>query len=108
MDSHYATVIAPIDFEIIAFNTTTKETKPISKFDSYVQRVFEIPPGVDPSRITTGISYINGTFSHVPTEIVNIDGRYFAKLNSLTNSIYSVVWNPVKVLTLNTIGQKRP
>jgi hypothetical protein len=25
-----------------------------------------------------------------------IDGKYYAKINSLTNSVYSVVWNPVE------------
>lgn len=32
---------------------------------------------------------------HVPTKVVTIDGRYYAKINSLTNSTYSVVWHPI-------------
>lgn len=37
----------------------------------------------------------DGTFSHVPTTIVVINGKYFAKINSLTNSTYTVIYNPV-------------
>jgi hypothetical protein len=36
----------------------------------------------------------DGTFSHVPTSIVVIDGKYYAKISSLTNSTYSVIWSP--------------
>lgn len=30
----------------------------------------------------------------VPTSIVTRNGRYYARINSLTNSSYSVIWNP--------------
>jgi hypothetical protein len=39
----------------------------------------------------------DGTFSHVPTEIFKKNGKYYAKLNSLTNSSYSVIGNPITV-----------
>ena len=32
----------------------------------------------------------------MPTEIVFINGKCFAKINSLINSTYSVIWNPVE------------
>ncbi|MFC5471307.1 S-layer homology domain-containing protein, partial [Cohnella suwonensis] len=55
-----------------------------------------IPGGVDPSKITTGVVVDpDGTVRHVPTKIVVIDGKYYAKVNSLTNSTYSVVWHPL-------------
>jgi hypothetical protein len=38
----------------------------------------------------------DGTVRHVPTQIIVIDGKYYAKINSLTNSTYSVIWNPVE------------
>jgi hypothetical protein len=54
-----------------------------------------IPDGIDPSKITTGIVLnSDGTFSHVPTIITKINGKYYAKINSLTNSTYSVIWSP--------------
>jgi hypothetical protein len=92
----YEIVIPPLNFEVIAVNTNTNQQTAISKFMNYVERMFEIPASVDPSKITTGIvCNADGTFSHIPTEIVKIGDKYFAKLNSLTNSTYSVIWNPV-------------
>ena len=90
----YQLVVKPLEFEI----TCTKGDKSVtvSKFNGYVERTIAIPDGIDPSKITTGIVLnADGTFRHVPTTIVVIDGKYYAKINSLTNSTYSVVYNPV-------------
>ena len=94
-------VFPPVQFEITAKTTkidgTTKEQS-INKFSNYVERVMEIPASVDPSKITTGIVFnADGTYSHVPTEVYQKNGKWYAKLNSLTNSDYSVIWNPVTV-----------
>jgi hypothetical protein len=94
-------IFPPVAFEIIAKTTKadgTTNNVQISKFSNYVERIMEIPAGVDPSKITTGIVFNpDGTYSHVPTEVFQRDGKWCAKLNSLTNSNYSVVWNPVTV-----------
>ncbi|WP_027400038.1 S-layer homology domain-containing protein [Anaerovorax odorimutans] len=94
-------VFPPVEFEIVAKTTktdgTTKEQS-INKFSNYVERVMEIPTGVDPSKITTGIVFnSDGTYSHVPTTLYQKDGKWYASLNSLTNSNYSVVWNTIIV-----------
>ena len=94
-------VFPPTAFEVVAKTTNadgkTEDVK-ISKFSNYVERVMKIPAGVDPSKITTGIVFnADGTYSHVPTDVYQKDGKWYAKLNSLTNSNYSVVWNPVTV-----------
>jgi hypothetical protein len=92
----YEIVIPPLNFEVIAVNTNTNQQTAVSRFSNYVERMFEIPSGVDPAKITTGIVYnADGTFSHIPTTIVKVGDKYFAKLNSLSNSTYSVIWNPV-------------
>lgn len=88
----YQIVIEPVEFEV----TCTRENKTVkvSKFNAYVQRRIAIPDGIDPRKITTGIILNeDGTFSHVPTTIVMIEGKYYAKINSLTNSTYSVIYN---------------
>ncbi|KAF5065625.1 Cadherin-like protein [anaerobic digester metagenome] len=94
-------VFPPVEFEIVAKTTTTDGTakeQSINKFSNYVERVMEIPAGVDPDKITTGIVFnADGTYSHVPTEVYQKDGKWYAKLNSMTNSDYSVIWNPVTV-----------
>jgi hypothetical protein len=69
----------------------------VDSFNAYVERLIAIPDGVDPNKITTGIVVDpDGTVHHVPTQIVEIDDVYYAKINSLTNSSYSVIWNPIE------------
>jgi hypothetical protein len=69
----------------------------VSKFNAFVERTIAIPDGIDPTKITTGVVMEpDGTVRHVPTRIIEIDGKYFAKINSMTNSVYSVVWHPLE------------
>ena len=92
---NYQLVVKPVEFEITC--TSGDKTVEVSKFNGYVERTVAIPDGVDPSKITTGIVLnSDGTFRHVPTEIVILNGKYYAKINSLTNSTYSVIYNPVE------------
>ena len=63
----------------------------ISRFNNYVEKVMEIPVGVDASKIATGIVFnTRGTYSHVPTGNFKKEGKWYAKLNSLTNWKYSI------------------
>jgi len=90
---NYQIMVKPIEFEITCSNGN--KTVEVSKFNAYVERLIAIPEGVDPSRITTGIIVnADGTLSHVPTVITIIDGKYYAKINSLTNSVYLVIYSP--------------
>lgn len=92
--NHYQVVVKPVEFEIQC--TSGSKTVEVSQFNGYVERTVAIPDGVDPGRITTGIVLnADGSFSHVPTKITMINGKYFTKINSVTNSTYSVIWNPV-------------
>ncbi|RTE08542.1 S-layer homology domain-containing protein [Paenibacillus whitsoniae] len=87
------TIIAPaVEFNLIG-SYNGKEVE-VSKFNAYVERTIAIPDGVDPKKITTGVvAMADGTFVHVPTRVIQKDGKYFAVINSLTNSIYSVIYN---------------
>lgn len=94
-------VVAPVEFEIVAKTTgidgKVRETT-VNKFSNYVERVIEIPSNIDEKKITTGIVFnADGTYSHVPTEVFKSNGKWYAKLNSLTNSTYSVIYNPITV-----------
>jgi len=90
---NYQVVVKPVEFEITC--SSGNKTVEVSKFNAYVERLVAIPEGVDPFRITTGIVLnSDGTFSHVPTVITVVNGKYYAKINSLTNSTYSVIWSP--------------
>ncbi len=90
----YQLVVSPVQFEISC--VSGGKTVDVSRFNGYVERTVAIPDGIDPSKITTGVVLnADGTFRHVPTEIVKIDNKYYAKINSLTNSVYTVIYNPV-------------
>ena len=94
-DGTYAIVVPPVEFTVRA--EYEGQSVEIAKFTAYVERAIAIPDGVDPDRITTGVVFdADGTPRHVPTKIVVIDGKYYAVINSLTNSAYGVVWNPVE------------
>jgi hypothetical protein len=79
------------------------KTVKVSNFNTYVERMVAIPSGVDPEKITTGI-VVNpdGTIHHVPTQVTVINGRYYAVINSLTNSTYSVIWNPIEFADMSS------
>ncbi len=92
--NRYQLVVKPVEFTITC--TSGSSTVEVSRFNGYVERTVAIPDGIDPSKITTGIVLnTDGTFSHVPTTIVIINGKYYARINSLTNSTYTVISNPI-------------
>ncbi|GGD82166.1 S-layer homology domain-containing protein [Paenibacillus nasutitermitis] len=86
-------MIAPaVDFSITAVYQG-REVK-VDMFNAYVERMIAIPEGVDPGKITTGVVVLaDGNLLHVPTKVMQLDGKYYAVINSLTNSVYSVVYN---------------
>lgn len=90
------TVVAPpVDFKVTA--VYGGQTEEIKKFNAYVKRTVAIPQGVDPNKITTGVVVeADGTVRHVPTQILVMDGKYYAQINSLTNSTYTLVWHPLE------------
>ncbi|EPR11818.1 Calx-beta domain-containing protein [Ruminiclostridium papyrosolvens] len=84
----------PVEFEISFVNAGREVT--VSSFNHYVARTVAIPEGMDPKKITTGVvCNPDGSFTHVPTAVNIIDNRYYAKINSLTNSTYALIYNPL-------------
>ncbi len=94
-NGEFSVVVPALDFTVTgAYGGNTVE---VTTFNAYVERMVILPEGIDPNRITTGIVVEpDGTVRHVPTKIVLKDGRYYATINSLTNSTYSVVWHPLE------------
>ncbi|MGP0586030.1 S-layer homology domain-containing protein [Paenibacillus timonensis] len=91
----FTLTVPPIDFTVKGIYG--EKTVEVSKFNAYVERLVALPEGIDPSKITTGVVVQpDGKVRHVPTKVVVMDGKYYAKINSLTNSTYSVVWHPLE------------
>ncbi len=94
-DGGFTLMIPAVDYTITC--TYGGQTVTVNTFSTYVERTVAIPNGVDPEKITTGFEVDpDGTVHHVPTRVTVIDGKYYAVISSLTNSTYSVVWNPVE------------
>ncbi|MCE3199171.1 chitobiase/beta-hexosaminidase C-terminal domain-containing protein [Paenibacillus sonchi] len=91
----FTLVVPPLNFVVRA--EYGGQTVEISKFSAYVERQIALPDGVDPNKITTAIVVEpNGSLRHVPTRVTTIDQKYYAKVNSLTNSTYSIIWHPLE------------
>ncbi|WP_217591933.1 S-layer homology domain-containing protein [Cohnella sp. GbtcB17] len=90
----FAVVGSPVDFTV---NRIYKgQSAEIAPFSVYVERTIELPDGTDPQKVTTAIVVEpDGTTRHVPTQVVVMDGKYYAKINSLTNSTYALVYHPL-------------
>lgn len=93
----FTLVVPAVEFTVSC--TYGDQTVDVTSFEAYVDRTILIPDGVDPNQITTAIVVDpDGTRHSVPTEIVydTATGQYYALIHSLTNSVYSVIYNPVE------------
>ena len=87
-------MVAPMQFTVTA--AYNGKSVNVENFESYVQRDIELPSGVDPKTITTAVVVeANGTERHVPTEVYSKGGKWYAKINSMTNSTYALIQNSV-------------
>ncbi len=90
---NYTLVTKPVSFEVSA--SYGGKTVNVDQFNQYVEREIPLPDGVDPSKVTTAVvQNTDGTVRHVPTFITSRDGKFYAVINSLTNSDYSLIWHP--------------
>jgi len=105
-------VVEPVEFRIVAntmYSSGEYKEVEVSRFSQFVERLIKIPDNVDPTRITTGVVFnMDGTFSHVPTVVFKVDGVYYAKINSLTNSTYSVIYNEAEISTVDSHWARTP
>jgi len=94
MDGGMRVVAPPLHFTVEAvFGDKVVE---VNEFRQYVGRTITLSDGSSANRLTTGIAIEpDGTIRHIPTQVLRVEGRYYAQLNSLTNSTYAVVWHPV-------------
>ncbi|MDD3364991.1 MAG: leucine-rich repeat protein [Syntrophomonas sp.] len=94
-DGEFALVVPAVEFSVKC--TCGDKAVELNRFNSYVKRTVAIPEGVNPNKITTAVVIEqDGTVIHVPTQIIQIDNKYYAQINSMTNSTYSVIWHPIE------------
>ncbi|UUZ81306.1 cadherin-like beta sandwich domain-containing protein [Paenibacillus sp. P26] len=89
-----ALLIPPVEFQVSA--RYKDKTVDIHQYETYVSREIALPNEVDPNKITTGVvlSPEGDTIYQVPTYVDRRNDRNYAVINSLTNSPYSIIWNP--------------
>ena len=84
----------PMDFNITA--SYGGKSVIVDRLGGMAARVFEISEA-DANRITTAVVYEpNGTVRHVPTYVFRENGKCYAKVNSMTNSTYVLIYNELK------------
>ncbi|GAU76296.1 S-layer homology domain-containing protein [Fusibacter sp. 3D3] len=98
-------LMSPIQFEITAsYTSESGEIKTISvhAFNHYVERTFTLSDEIDQALVTTGV-VINsdGRYAHIPTIVIKENGKWKVKMNSMTNSEYTLIYNDVKVSSVS-------
>ncbi len=90
----FTLIVPPVNFTVRGIYGTTE--KEVTKFDNYVERMIALPDGTDSSQATTAVVIEpDGTVRHVPTRIVTLHGKAYAKVFSLSNSTYAVIRHPI-------------
>lgn len=74
----------------------------VKKFSDFVSRTIRLWGRQDSFKGKTGgVLNADGSFSHIPTLIFTRDQASYARLQSLTNSTYAVLKNPVEITHLS-------
>ncbi|WP_307207205.1 family 43 glycosylhydrolase [Paenibacillus harenae] len=86
----FTVVIPPVAFTVRA--VIGEKTAQIERFNDYVERLIAIPDNIDPNFVTTAVIIEeDGRVRHVPTKIVTMDGKRYAQVSSVTNSMYALI-----------------
>lgn len=86
-------VLAAVTFTVTA--TYNGQTVSVDIFSAYIDRVIEVT-AEQAAKITTAVVVnADGSTRHVPTNVITKDGKYYAIINSRTNSTYALIQNEV-------------
>jgi len=93
-------ITAPINFTVRA--THGDRTMDIITFNHYVERAIALPAGVIADNVTTAVIIeSSGQVDHVPTKVELFNGKSYAVINSVTNSMYAVISNQLQFGDMN-------
>lgn len=88
-------ILPPVSFEIVA--RYGDKIININNFNGYVDRLIPLKDVNDRQKITTAVTLnAEGNAMHIPTQIIVKNGNYYAKISSMTNSSYALLWNPIE------------
>jgi hypothetical protein len=86
-------VLSPVAFTVTA--TYGGKTVDVDTFSAYIDRVIEVTKE-QAAKITTAVVVdADGSVRHVPTNVIEKDGKYYAVVSSRTNSTYALIQNEV-------------
>ena len=86
-------VLSPVTFTVTA--TYGGKTVDVDTFSAYIDRVIEVTKE-QATKITTAVVVnADGSTRHVPTNVIEKDGKWYAIINSRTNSTYALIQNEV-------------
>lgn len=86
-------VLSPVAFTVTA--TYDGKTVDVDTFSAYIDRVIEVT-AEQAAKITTAVVVnADGSVRHVPTNVIEKDGKYYAVVSSRTNSTYALIQNDV-------------
>ncbi|MDW7661514.1 MAG: S-layer homology domain-containing protein [Bacillota bacterium] len=82
----------PVEFKMSVRSKSTGESVNVTKFNNYVERVFELGSDVNMDDLATGV-YVDskGRMQPVPTIFYTENGIVYASIKSMTNSTYALV-----------------
>jgi len=83
-------VLPPIEFTITA--TFYGQTVEVTGFTQFVSRTVELTEEQAKQITTAVVIEPDGTTRHVPTNVYEKDGKWYATVNSLTNSTYALIY----------------
>ncbi|WP_052410097.1 cadherin-like beta sandwich domain-containing protein [Paenibacillus durus] len=96
---NFKLVAPPLNFTVrAAYHDSSLE---VSRFNAYVERTIAIsdsvPNSIDANQVTTGIVVEpDGSVYSMPTKLAVMDGKYYAKIKSLSGSTYAIISHPVE------------
>ncbi|MGO4109567.1 InlB B-repeat-containing protein [Paenibacillus sp. YAF4_2] len=97
--NHLTLAAPPVNFSV--FVSYGGKKIELSTFASYVERMIAIPVGTQNPALTAIVVEPDGSVRPVPTKQATIEGKQYAVINSLTNSLYALVSKAVSFPDVN-------